>query len=216
MTGTPAPLAVPLCVVKVGGSLFSSPGLPTALRDWLARRPSRRHVLLAGGGELADVIRAADERFGLGQEASHDLCLDVLRVTARWLAALLPELPLVDDHERLRSDATPAHSAVIFEPSTFFRSIEPTLPGRVVRRHWDVTSDSLAARLAEVLDAGELVLLKSAPPEPGETVEAAAMRGYVDRDLPEACRGVQCVRFESLEVEGSIQLRLPLTDRSLA
>ena len=62
---------------------------------------------------------------------------------------------------------------------------------------WDVTSDSIAARLAEIIAADELVLLKSAPAAPGLLHEIAAA-GYVDNFFPQAAEGLMRVRFANL------------------
>jgi aspartokinase-like uncharacterized kinase len=50
---------------------------------------------------------------------------------------------------------------------------------------WDVTSDSIAARVAHLLRARELVLLKSAPLPPRVDRDEAARLGLVDPAFPE-------------------------------
>jgi hypothetical protein len=76
---------------------------------------------------------------------------------------------------------------------------EPQAPGDRLPHSWDVTSDSIAARLAAVVDADELVLLKSADPpaEGGASLLQWAARGYVDRHFPQAARNL-IVRCENL------------------
>jgi hypothetical protein len=79
---------------------------------------------------------------------------------------------------------------VLFEPEQFLREVEPKLVSRPLPHTWDVTSDSIAARLAAVLQACELVLLKSTLPQPGTEIDRAAAEGYVDRYFPVAARGL--------------------------
>jgi len=61
------------------------------------------------------------------------------------------------------------------------------LPGSVLPRSWTVSSDSIAARLAEVLPADELVLLKSSDPTTGEA-DGLADQEYVDEFFPAFAR----------------------------
>ena len=67
---------------------------------------------------------------------------------------------------------------------------------------WDVTSDSIAARLAVLAGADELVLLKSGLPAGSLTLAQAAETGYVDRYFPVAAAGVPRVRCVNLRADG--------------
>ncbi len=178
-------------VVKVGGSLFEVPRLAPTLRNWLAEQPFARNVLIAGGGKLANAIREADQRFLLGEETSHWLCIDVLRVTARLLAGVLPETRLLTVSAQLEATLAEADAAetVVFCPEDFMHN-DQSLP-----HSWSVTTDSIAARIAEVFRADELVLLKSS--EPPDAPDE--MRGYVDECFPIAARAVKKIRFVNLK-----------------
>ena len=62
------------------------------------------------------------------------------------------------------------------------------------------TSDSIAARLAEVLGADEVVLLKSQDPPSQASLAELAASGYVDAWFPEAAAGLS-VRLVNLRSE---------------
>jgi 5-(aminomethyl)-3-furanmethanol phosphate kinase len=49
---------------------------------------------------------------------------------------------------------------------------------------WTITSDGLAARLAERMGGAKLVLLKSVDAEPTETAEDLSREGVVDEAFP--------------------------------
>ncbi len=186
-----------LRVVKVGGSLFDLPDLGQRLKTWLAEQPSAVNVLLAGGGELADVIRRADERHHLGDSASHWLCIETLGVSAEWLAAIAGAA-LIRSLEALSdSGQTGTTLTVVFDPRGFLRLQEPSLAGERLPESWQVTSDSIAARLATALAADELVLLKSGTAPAYERLEDLAEVGFVDRFFPQAAGMVPRVRFEN-------------------
>jgi aspartokinase-like uncharacterized kinase len=179
-------------VVKVGGSLLDWPPLASALRAWLADQPPAANVLVCGGGPLCDVIRQAARIHWLGEEPAHWLCVDLLSASARLLAAILRDVPVVDVVDR--QDSRPA---VILDPRRFLMDVEPHLPGCVLPRNWAATSDSIAARIAETLAAEELVLLKSAEPALASWQELAAA-SFVDSFFPHIAAGLNSARVVNL------------------
>ena len=188
----------PVRVVKVGGSLLrhqlEAPAKETAasLTKWLARQLPAVNVLVAGGGELAEAIRRADAAHGLGEEAAHWLCVDVLSVTARLLSAIA-KVSVVTEGKELPCVCP---SVCVFDPAPFLRDVEPRQFVNPLPHTWAVTSDSIAARIAESLAASELVLLKSCLP--------GANSGYVDDYFPVAAASlthIRCVNLRSSDFE---------------
>ncbi|WP_425614392.1 hypothetical protein NA78x_004259 [Anatilimnocola sp. NA78] len=204
----------PVRVVKVGGSLFDTPDLRLRLQAWLCNEPPAVNVLVAGGGELAECIRRWDARFSLGEERSHWLCIELLAVSAKVLSDLLIDCRWVTqfcDLQRLviaEQDRT-RREPIVFDLQQFLRELEPQQPPEPVPHNWSVTTDSLAARLAEVLQADELVLLKSVLPSAAmDDFEALCAAGYVDGYFPRIASRVKCVRFAQVTrsvSEGSAQ-----------
>jgi len=192
-------------VIKLGGSLLDFAGLVPNLRNWLAAQPPMPGVMIVGGGRLADAIRAAFAIHALDEEAAHWLCIRLLGVTAELAARLLPEAVLLKDVEGLLAEEHTARLAIL-DPEWFLRE-EASLLKRICAKgiaplphSWDVTSDSIAARLAVLLRADELVLLKSSLPADRATLDEAAEAGYVDRYFPAAAAAltrVRCVNLRS-------------------
>ena len=191
--------AQPVRVVKVGGSLLGWNDLAAALPRWLAQQSPEVNVLIAGGGEFADVIRRADAAHHLGEEAAHWLCVDALAVTARRLGAVA-KVPVITCLEDL---PTSAPAICVFDPAPFLRRLEHRLFAAPLPHTWAVTSDSIAARVAEYLAASELVLLKSCLP-------GAATTAYVDDYFSVAAANlpsVRCVNLRSANFEATIWSR---------
>lgn len=196
-------LRLPVWVVKVGGSLLDWSELPLALADWLDRQPPGVTIMIAGGGEFAEIIRKVDATHALGESASHWLCVDALSITARLLATLTRS-PLVRRIEDLpwklwtEAERKTGRASCVFDSSQFLRNVEPHLSPPLLPHTWQVTSDSIAARIAQVLPAGELVLLKSRLPPGGADLAAAAEAGYVDGHFPTAAALLPLVRCVNL------------------
>jgi aspartokinase-like uncharacterized kinase len=152
---------MPSLVVKVGGSLYDLPDLATRLRLWLSAQGSANIVLIPGGGPTANAIRGLDAIHKLGEEKAHWLALRALTLNARFLKDLLTDARVVRSLEECGSE-----SPSILDAHAFACWDEETNSGTCLPHSWNVTSDSLAARVAVVAGAQRLCLLKStAPPE---------------------------------------------------
>jgi aspartokinase-like uncharacterized kinase len=187
-------------VVKVGGSLYDLPDLGGRLRRWLEQPPTRQVLLFPGGAAAADAVRGLDRCHGLGEEHAHWLALRALTVNAHFLAALLPGAAVVSDLS-VCAGLWQRGLVAVADPYPLALADEGQ-PGQLPHT-WEVTSDTLAGRVALLLGAGELVLLKSvACPAETDWTEAARC-GIVDRFFPRllaanpAALRVRVVNFRS-------------------
>jgi 5-(aminomethyl)-3-furanmethanol phosphate kinase len=202
-----------LTVVKVGGGLGRGAG-DDALRALCAAlgELGERHPLLVvpGGAWFADAVRDADRRFGLPATTSHRMAVLGMEQFGWLLSELIPGA------ERSAVPRVSAGRTTVLLPAAL------SLAGLPVS--WQVTSDSIAARVAGRVGAGRLVLVKevdglfaSWPPR-GEPLarltvaELAALRpGGVDAYLPTALANAS---FETWVISGRDPLRLTgLLDR---
>jgi len=179
MTNPAAPSPA-LRVIKLGGSLFDYPDLRARFHAWLAHQSPAANLVVAGGGDLVEAIRRLDQRRSLGEIRAHRLCIRAMGITAELAAQLLGcELVTWPVGSRL-----PASEPDVFVVDvTNFIAEDQQRSDDPLPESWQVTSDSIAARMAAVLRADELVLLKSALPE-GETLEQMSVAGYVDLHFP--------------------------------
>lgn len=176
-------------VVKIGGSLLKRPDFSEAIDGWLEEtkisRPDSHFILLVGGGELVDQLRALSSRHRLSEQTSHWLAIDLMEINLRIVASLLPELEIVRSLEDCRSRKS-IPGVTLLDATNVLRLEEPRAAGPRLEQSWRVTSDSIAARLAGIL-AAELILLKeSAPPDSWRTGDwpQLASLGFVDASFP--------------------------------
>jgi 5-(aminomethyl)-3-furanmethanol phosphate kinase len=174
-------------VVKVGGSLYDLPDLGPRLRNWLHALPSRRVLLIPGGGAAADLVRQADNPDHLGEERCHWLALRALQFTGHVLAARLAGGQVIEEIEDRESAWQ--HDRIPILDMHAFALADEGRPDHLAHR-WAVTSDSLAARAAVVAGINELILLKSCDFPAGCHWAEAARRGIVDAAMPEVLAGI--------------------------
>jgi aspartokinase-like uncharacterized kinase len=185
----------PARVIKLGGSLLDWPAWPAALRDWLARQAPAANISIVGGGPLVDQLRQLDRRHHFSPDAAHWLAIRLMSVTAAIAAELLPEARRVAALAELQFSA--AAPLQILDVESFLRADENS--PAALPKSWEVTSDSIAARVATVLGADEMVLLKSALPAAGSVRETWSRSGFVDAHFAHASSGlsVRCVNLRA-------------------
>ncbi len=161
-------------VVKLGGSLGDSPVLQCWL-DVLADHGSGKVVIVPGGGRFADQVRAAQRNWRFSDKVAHRMALLAMHQYGLMLTGLRGDLETITGPEEAKAVFRRGKVAV------WLPAVE-RLDYEGIPASWDVSSDALAAWLAQKLNARFLVLVKSvlltAP-----TVSAAQMvaEGVVDR-----------------------------------
>jgi probable H4MPT-linked C1 transfer pathway protein len=182
-------------VVKLGGSLLDLNDLATRLRGFLATLGDARVLLVVGGGTAADLVRLRDQFDHLGDDPSHWLAVRAMSFNGFLVEALLPNSAVVPSLAQCRS-AWEAGRVPILDAHTFLTSEDAA--DRRLPHTWSVTSDTIAAHVARLVDADGLVLLKSVAWPNGDLAEAAR-RGIVDEFLPHEVRDARLsVRIENL------------------
>jgi 5-(aminomethyl)-3-furanmethanol phosphate kinase len=200
-------------VIKLGGSLLEDSDVAARFRRWLNTERPARNVLIVGGGRLVDALRKADETHAIDPSLMHWLALDCLGMQARFMSGLLKEAELIAEWSGLKRrllQMLPAGKSgtIIFDVTGFMRQIEPQLPGTSLPHGWNVTSDSIAARVAAALPAGELVLLKAGlPRERPHTAQALADASYVDAHFPAVAADVRQIRCVNLRETDTDEVR---------
>ena len=199
-----------LTVVKLGGGLTRDAGddalraLCTAIAEAGTRHPL---LVVPGGGEFADAVRAHDRRFGLSPQAAHRMAILAMDQFGWVLAELIPGAVRCVDL------APPRDGVVsVLLPAALLAERDP-LPAS-----WDVTSDSIAAWVAGAASADRLVLLKPVAglyrswPPAGEPIArlsvdelGALAPAGVDSHLPEVLRATG---VETWVIGGSDPARL--------
>ena len=105
-------------------------------------------------------------------------------------------------------EAAPTPRRLVIDPYPIIHDEDRVLMGDdALPASWDVTSDSIAARIAALSRASRLTLLKSALP-PGGTIAAATAAGYVDRYFPQACRAIERVDCVNLRLDSVTAMQL--------
>jgi aspartokinase-like uncharacterized kinase len=186
-------------VVKVGGSLFAHPRLGPRLATYLDSISSNPIVIVPGGGAAANVVRKWDRDQELGDAAAHELALKAMTLNGYFLGELLRlargrECSSVSGRISDWPAIWKAGHAVIADAAALMQDVDSAVSR--LPRSWDITSDTIAARIALDVHASRLVLLKSAPFPSDASWEVAADRGVVDSGF---CRFSNCLSIEWID-----------------
>ena len=150
-------------VVKIGGSLF-----PKYAIDLAEKLENTNSVIVLGGGEFANLIRKYNDEIDFSEEVNHWTAIDCMDIIAKLVNDKVESTKLafsIDEVNKISDEGfTP-----IFIVSEFLRQEDP------FECSWDVTSDSIAAYVAHLLNANLLIVTNvngiytQEPKEPGST-----------------------------------------------
>jgi aspartokinase-like uncharacterized kinase len=182
-----------VAVVKIGGALLKHPDhlerVLAAVGELATKRPV---VVVPGGGLFADVVRDVDKRVGLSDATAHWMAVLAMDQYALLLVERLRGAVLVRDSAEITAALTGSRVPVL-APANWMRTVDP-LP-----HSWDVTSDSIAAWIAGVLGARDLLLIKAPAAEGASIVDA-----YFARALPSDVRATVVTADRLDQVESAL------------
>jgi aspartokinase-like uncharacterized kinase len=162
-------------VLKLGGSLAESGRLRSLLM--LVSRARRPLVIVPGGGPFADAVREMQAALRFPDDVAHDMAILAMHQMADAMIALEPRFVATDTLVAM-SRAWRRRLIPVWLPAKLCAS------DRRIPRDWSITSDGLAARLAERLGDAEVALVKSRAVPRTAHPGTLARHGVVDSVFP--------------------------------
>ena len=150
-------------VVKIGGSLF-----PDYAIDLAKKLENTSSLIILGGGEFANLIRKYDGEQNFSDEVNHWTAIDCMDIIAKLVNDKVKSARLAYSIDEIGEIAGEGFTP-IFVVSEFLKAEDP------FECSWDVTSDSIAAYVAHLLNANLLIVTNvngiytQEPKEPGST-----------------------------------------------
>ena len=172
-----------ICVVKLGGSLHRD----RRLLEWLAMLSDQgrgRVVIVPGGGPYADAVRAEQAFWKFSDAHAHRLAVLAMEQFALQLHALNPRFTLAESRSEI-SNCLAENRAALWRPSAM------VLSAGEIPTTWNTTSDSIAAWLANSLNADKLMLVKSCEIEDSMGLAEWANRNIIDHDFITTTHGAR-------------------------
>lgn len=140
-------------LIKIGGSLAIYPEELKILCSKLDAASKKHNIIVVpGGAEFADVVRAVDKRFGLSDSVSHQMAILGMDQYGLLLSDLIKGSQLINQLEQVQG-IFDLHMLPVFLPSNFMLRNDP------LERSWNVTSDSIAVYLANQLHIKKVILV---------------------------------------------------------
>ncbi|WP_292827605.1 delta 1-pyrroline-5-carboxylate synthetase [Methanobrevibacter sp.] len=133
-------------VVKIGGSLF-----PNYAIDLAKKLKSTNSCIVLGGGEFANLIRKYNDEQHFSEEINHWTAIDCMDIIAKLVNDKVESAKLAYSIEEINQISNEGFTP-IFIVSEFLKKEDP------FECSWDVTSDSIAAYVAHLLNANLLIV----------------------------------------------------------
>ena len=141
-------------VIKIGGSLANQPdSLKRLCRRLVSLAEKRKLLVVPGGGSFADLVREFDRAQPLSPTAAHLMALLGMDQYGILLSSIVSDARTVKSLKAARALQTRGRLPILL-PS------EMTSKDIYLEHSWNVTSDSIAARIAGLSNASILILVK--------------------------------------------------------
>jgi aspartokinase-like uncharacterized kinase len=163
-----------MVIIKLGGSLTKNGGLGECLDKIEQQYRGRAAVIVPGGGAFADQVRLAQSVWRFDDGIAHRMALLAMQQMALLFHGLKPQFAVAGSISAI-GDRIGRKNPVIWSPEA------AELEQAGVKAGWEVTSDSLAAWLANTLSAGELILVKSTIIDQEHDLAELARREVLDQ-----------------------------------
>jgi aspartokinase-like uncharacterized kinase len=163
-----------MIIIKLGGSLSRSGTLIDCLNAVEKNYQDRAVVIVPGGGGFANQVRLAQQHWQFDDTTAHQMALLAMQQMALLFKGLKPDFVIADTVVSIQ-DQLSRKKIVIWSPDI------SELDSAGIEASWDITSDSLAAWLANALSATELVLIKSAAIDASLSLLQLAEQHIVDK-----------------------------------
>ena len=183
-------------VVKVGGSLLQRDDFVEKINGWTDHRSPAQNLFLFGGGDVINAVRRLDKIHTLNPKLTHWICVDLLNASFAMAQHWFADWRTIETTQQFGDLAAqqPWLSNVIIRCTSFYHQDQAgDLP-----MDWRTTTDSIAARLAMLTQANELILLKSCSVDEHLSYHAMANHGIVDLAFPNAAKSIASVKVERL------------------
>lgn len=186
-----------MIIIKLGGSLSYSDALVNSLNVVESDYQGRAAVIVPGGGAFADQVRLAQQHWQFDDTTAHHMAILAMQQMALMFKGLKPGFAMAHAVLAIQGQLN-RHGTVIWSPDI------AELDNAGVSASWDITSDSLAAWLAKVLSATELILVKSVAIDASLSLQQLAEQHIVDKAFCEfaasAAFKIQIVNAQSWEL----------------
>ncbi|MCW4015134.1 MAG: hypothetical protein NWF06_02075 [Candidatus Bathyarchaeota archaeon] len=139
-------------VLKIGGSLAEDPTSLVRLCQQVSKiAKTHKIAVVPGGGVFADTVRKLDRIYNLSNKIAHKMAILAMDQYGLFLSNIAPNSHIsynLEEIENATSGTLP-----IFLPSKLMFHKDP------LENSWDITSDTIAAYIADLLHSKKLILV---------------------------------------------------------
>lgn len=136
----------------------------------IEQKAKEKVVIVPGGGVFADQVRLAQQQWQFDDDCAHQMAILAMQQMALLLKAVKPGFELLNKVSAI----TKSTGIIIWSPDV------TELNASAVPATWDISSDSLAAWLANQLQTEELILVKSAELAETQSIKQMQTQGVLD------------------------------------